>query len=276
MTETVSARRGTLIAGISALALLILVAAFDNSGTRTWRLARMTGERDDTVHSWTATPVQALSALDWRASPASGESGRIFAGYLASALLAVLFLFLLTMLVCRGVAAGRGRWALFAGTWFATGAAAGLAVAAGSAIAGTSLVLSAFDPAGTRFARGDTYYAMLTAGMLFGLFAGWLIGLVAVITYGITEGSDTGGGSNASWGPPSGYEYGSATPTSGPDYSFSPGSPYSAPSSSPPSSTPEYGGYGSPSAPTQIVPPRDGNPYHGDDDSGGGSGDRSY
>ncbi|MFD0631301.1 hypothetical protein ACFQ9X_06315 [Catenulispora yoronensis] len=69
MTETVSARRGTLIAGISALALLILVAAFDNSGTRTWRLARMTGERDDTVHSWTATPVQALSALDWRASP---------------------------------------------------------------------------------------------------------------------------------------------------------------------------------------------------------------
>jgi hypothetical protein len=257
MTENISARRGGLIAAFSALVLLVLIAAFDNQGTRSWRLARITGDDDATAHSWTAGPIQSLSALDWRATPASGEPTRIFFGFLAAAVLAVLFTFLLIQLFCRGVAAGRGRWALFAASWFATAAAAGLAVVAGSAITGTSLVLGAAGPAGTRFSRGDTYYVMLNSGLLFGLFAGWLVGLVAIITYGITEDGDEET-SGRDWGSPSGYDYGSATPASGPNYSFSPGSPYSPPA-------PDHGGEqeSSPSAPTQNPPPQENDPYGG-------------
>lgn len=243
MTETVSARRAALIAAFSALALLVLIAAFDNQGTRTWRLDRITGTEDDTAHSWTAGPVQALSTFDWRATPASGEPARVFLGFLSAAVLAVLFTFLLVLLVCRGVAAGRGRWALFAGSWFATGAAAGLAVVAGSAVAGASLAIGAADPAGTRFARGDTYYQMLNAGLLFGLFAGWLVGLVAVVAYGITEDAHYADdadddvaeepASTSPYGYSYGYGYGSAAQSS-------------------------------PSAQTQpIVPPQDDDPYGG-------------
>lgn len=286
MTENISARRGMLIAGFSALALLILIAAFDNQGTRSWRLDQVrssTTATDDTAHSWSALPVQALSAFDWRATPESGEPTRVFWGFLASALLSVVLTFLLVALVCRGVAAGRGRWALFAGSWFATAAAAGLAVVAGSAIAGTALDLGSRS-ASLSWSRGDTYYGLLAVGLMFALFAGWLIGLVAIITYGLTEGTDTTSpDTDRSWGPSSGYDYGSATPSSGADYSFSHGSPYSTPESSPTSpsspsspsdpssSTPEHGGYeSSPSAPTQhIVPPtQENDPYDG--------GNRSY
>ncbi|GAA1970786.1 hypothetical protein [Catenulispora subtropica] len=264
MTENLSARRGMLIAGFAALALLALVAAFDNQGTHTWRLDQMTGDREETAHSWTAAPVQALSAFDWRVAPATGEPTRIFLGFLGAAVLVVLFTFLLVLLVCRGVAASRGRWALFAASWFATAAGAGLALVAGSAIAGESLVIGATS-GGTRFSYGDTYYLMLNAGLVFGLFAGWLVGLVAVITYGVSEGAD-GNGDGPGYTSPFSYDYGSAAPTSGPDYSFSPGSPYSASSS-----TPDYGNSeeSSASAPTQIVPPpQENDPY--------GGGNRSY
>jgi hypothetical protein len=242
-----------LIAGFSALALLVLIAAFDNQGTHSWRRDQI-AVRDGagTARSWSATPVQALSAFDWRAAPADGEPGRIFWGFLASALLAVVLAFLLVSLVCRGVAAARGRWSLFVGTWFATAAAAGLALIAGSGIAGTALVLNNPADGGIEWSRGDLYYTLLTMGMLFGLFAGWLIGLVAVIAYGFTEGADTTS-TDRSWGPSSDYDYGSAAPATGPDYSFSHGSPYSA------------------SAPTQqIVPPKESE----DDPYGGGN--RSY
>ncbi|NUP53080.1 MAG: hypothetical protein HOW97_38030 [Catenulispora sp.] len=277
MTENISARRGMLIAGFSALALLILIAAFDNQGTRSWRLDQVRSSAtgaEGTAHSWTALPVQALSAFDWRATPDSGEPARIFWGFLASALLSVVLTFLLVALVCRGVAAGRGRWALFAGSWFATAAAAGLAVTAGSAIAGTALDLGGRSES-LSWSRGDTYYSLLAIGLMFALFAGWLIGLVAVIVYGVTEGADaTSPDTDRSWGPSSGYDYGSATPSSGADYSFSPGSPYSTPessSSASSSSSSERGGYeSSPSAPTQqIVPPtQENDPYDG--------GNRSY
>ncbi|NUR25125.1 MAG: hypothetical protein HOV83_04630, partial [Catenulispora sp.] len=96
-----------------------------------------------------------------------------------------------------------------------------------------------------RFARGDTYYQMLNAGLLFGLFAGWLVGLVAVVVYGITEDAD-----------------------------YADGTDYADERAEDPASTSPYGysygyGYGStaqssPSAQTQpIVPPQDDDPYDG-------------
>lgn len=253
MTEHVSARRGMLIAGFSALALLILIAAFDNQGTHSWRRDQTEVQNGiSTARSWSALPVQALSAFDWRAAPADGEPGRLFWGSLASALLAVVLTFLLVMLACRGVAAVRGRWALFVGTWFATAAAAGPALVAGSAIAGMALGVNASNGDGIQWERGDLYYTLLTMGMMFGLFAGWLIALVAVVTYGFTEDADAAPTDiDRSWGPSSDYDYDSGAPATGPDYSFSHGSPYS-----------------SPSAPTQrIVPPQENDPYGGDERS---------
>lgn len=263
MTQNLSARRGALIAGISALVLLALIAAFDNQGTRTWRVGRM-NQDGDTAHSWTSGPVTALSALDWRATPATGEPTRVFAGFLAAALLTAVLTFLLVLLVCRGVAAARGRWALFAGTWFATAIAAGLALIAGTAIAGTSIGIGTAGTLGdTPFSRGDTYYSLLTVGLFFGLFAGWLVGLVAVLVYSAT--SDSDGMEITREYPPPDYDYGAANPAPGPDYSFNPSSPYS-PSHSP---NREYGGNEASSTPTQIVPPpQENDPY------GGGS--RSY
>jgi len=264
MTQNLSARRGALIAGISALVLLALIAAFDNQSTRSWRVGRM-NQDGDTVHSWTSGPVTALSALDWRATPGTGEPTRVFAGFLAAAVLTAVFTFLLLMLVCRGVGAVRGRWALFAGAWFATAAGAGLALIAGTAVAGTSLSIERAGAMGdTQFSRGDTYYSLLAVGLLFGLFAGWLVGLVAVLVYSVT--SDSDGTEITREYPPSDYDYGAANPASGPDYSFSPSSPYSTGHEY---TGPEHGGYAAPSAPTQIVPPpQENDPY--------GGGNRSY
>ncbi|MFL6112906.1 MAG: hypothetical protein ACJ786_16355 [Catenulispora sp.] len=260
MTQNLSARRGALIAGISALVLLALIAAFDNQGTRSWRIGRM-GRNGDTLHSWTSAPVTALSALDWRATPATDEPARHFAGVLAAAALTAVLTFLLVLLVCRGVAATRGRWALFAGTWFATALAAGLALIAGTAIAGTSTGAEVTDASGgAQFSRGDLYYGLLTLGLFFGLFAGWLVGLVAVLVYGVTNDSD--GTEITREYPPSDYDYGAANPAAGPDYSVSPSSPYSP--------DPGYGGYQPPSAPTRIMPtpPQENDPHSG--------GNRSY
>lgn len=260
MTQNLSARRGALIAGISALVLLALIAAFDNQGTRSWRVGHMKQDRD-TAHSWISGPVTALSALDWRATPDSGESTRIFAGVLAAAALTAVLTFLLVMLICRGVAAARGRWALFTGAWFATAVAAGLALIAGTAVAGTSIGIGTADAlGGTRFSRGDTYYSLLTVGLLFGLFAGWLVGLVAVLVYSAT--SDSDGTEITREYPPADYGYGVAdpAPAPAPDYSYNPPSPHP--------SAREYGGYEAPSTPTRITPPQENDPYDG--------GNRSY
>lgn len=266
MTENISARRGVLIAGISALALLVLIAAFDNQGTQNWRLERAM-QSGDTAHSWIAGPVLSLSALDWRFTPADGEPTRVFLGFLSAALLTAVLTFLVMMLLCRGVAVVRGRWALFAAGWFATAVAAGLSLIAGSAIAGHSIGIGlTASGADTRFNRGETYYGLLAVGMHFGLFAGWLVGLVAIVVYGLTEDSAAADQSSREWGSAAGSGSGSG---SGSDYSFKPTSPYS-------SSAPEYSsGYDSSgSAPTQIVPTQQPQPPQENDPYGGGG--RSY
>jgi hypothetical protein len=236
--QNISGRRGAVIAWLAALVLLILIAAFDNQWTESWREKQVR-------NSWLSVPVRALSALDWRATPQTGTPGRVFAGALAAALLTVVLAGLLTMLVCRGVGTERGRWALFLGTWMVTCLAAGLALIAGLAIAGQSDV---------RFDLGTTYSAELGLGFQFGLYAGWLVGFAAVLFYGSTPGMDDYP-ADSRYDTPSDYDYGSAAPSA--SYSYSPTSPYSHGSGYTGGS---YGGYGGEET-TQVTPPHD--PYGG-------------
>jgi hypothetical protein len=258
MTQNISARRGAAIAGFAALVLLVLVAAFDNQWTEKWRAGRATAG-GNTMHSWTSGPVRGLSVLNWRATKLDGEPARIYAAMLAEPLIAVLLTFLLLMLVCRGVAAQRGRWSLFLGSWFATGLGAALALIAAAAIAGSTAVAGTLGTGDdSSFSRGDTYYGLLESGLVFGLFAGWLVGFVAVLVYGSTEGSEELG-TTREYAPP-GYDYSSAASSSGMDYSFAPTTPYS-------SSSAGYGGggYGSAAeAPTEVTTqPTDSDPFGG-------------
>jgi hypothetical protein len=253
MVQNISARRGAAIAGFATLALLALLAAFDNQWLRHWRMSQ-SSDNGSTAHSWSAGPIRGLSALAWRATKEAGQSGRVFFGAAAQPVIALVLTFLLLLLVCRGVGAQRGRWALFLGAWFATGLAAAAALIAGSAIAGAAITPGLAQSSGyAEFGRGDLYYALVTNGLAFGLFAGWLVGFVAVLVYGSTEGAADTDDTRTT------QEY----PTSSPDdYSFTPTSPYS--------SGPSYGGYESPTAPTEVMPlpPQENHPY--------GGGERSY
>lgn len=234
--QNISGRRGALIAWLAALVLLILIAAFDNQWTESWR-------EDQTRNSWLSGPVTGLSALSWRATPQTGVTGRVFAGALTAALLTVVLTGLLTMLVCRGVGSERGRWALFLGTWMVTGLAAGLALIAGVAVAGQHE---------TRFTLGTTYSITLSYGLEFGLYAGWLIGFAAVLFYGSTPGMDSYT-TDSRYDTPDYDDYGSSVPSA--SYSYSPTSPYTHGSG-----YGNYDGYGGEET-TQITPPHD--PYGG-------------
>jgi hypothetical protein len=239
--QNISGRRGAVIAWLGALVLLVLIAAFDNQWFEAWRA------RQDR-NSWLATPVRSLSALEWRATPVSGEPSRLFAGTLSAALVAVVLTGLLTMLVCRGVGSERGRWALFLGTWMATCVAAGLALIAGIVIAGQDSV---------RFDLGTTYTGEFGYGLQCGFYAGWLVGFAAVLIYGSTPGMD-GIVADSEYDTPSDYDYGSAVPSA--SYSYSPTSPYSHGTGS---GYGGYGGYSSGEETTQVPPPQD--PYGGRD-----------
>lgn len=234
--QNISGRRGGVIAGAAALVLLIFIAAFDNQWFEKWRVER-------TTNSWTVLPVRALGSFGWRATPVSGEPSRAYAAALTAAVLAALLTGLLTLLVCRGVGSERGRWALFLGTWFATGLAAAVSLLAGVLIAGDrNLDLHA----------GTTYSGLLDVGIQFGLYAGWLVGFAAVLAYGSTPHMD-GYIEDARYDTPSGYDYDSAVPSS--NYSYSPTSPYSRGNGG------GYGDYGSYDGEetTQITPQQD--PY---------------
>lgn len=257
MAQNISARRAATIAGFATLVLLVLLAAFDNQWLDKWRAGRSSGS-GDAVHSWIAGPVAGLSALAWRATKAAGESSRVFFGMLAEPLIAVVLTFLLLLLVCRGVGAVRGRWPLFLGAWFVTGLAAAAALIAGSGIAGTGIAAGAVgSSASTQFGRGDIYYTLITLGLTFGLFAGWLVGFAAVLVYGSTEVAEDERATRE-YESPAYADYASsamssAAPSSGAgsseDYSFSPTSPYSS---------------GSADAPTEIRrPPQESEPYGG-------------
>jgi hypothetical protein len=187
---------------------------------------------------------------------------------MAEPLIAVLLTFLLLMLVCRGVAAERGRWTLFLGAWFVTGLAAALALLAGTAIAGTAVGGGTFnDPGSTDFARGEWNYLLVQLGLLFGLFAGWLVGFVAVLVYGSTEAADGESttreyeASAIDYSDYSGSTSSSAAsgglPSSSEDYSFAPTSPYSS------SEAAGYGGYSVGNAPTEVSPASESEPYGG-------------
>ncbi|MBS2546850.1 hypothetical protein KGQ19_08205 [Catenulispora sp. NL8] len=274
MAQNISARRGAAIAGFAALVLLALLAAFDNQWTQHWRNGR-SAENGNAAHSWIAGPVRGLSALAWRATKESGEPSRLFYGMLAEPVIAVVLTFLLLMLVCRGVGAERGRWSLFLGSWFVTGLAASIALIAGSAIAGLRVAAGlADDPANARFGRGDIYYALIALGLAFGLFAGWLVGFVAVLVYGSTEGGAQEERATREYPSPA-MDYSDYSPSSvssssaspgspdpesaSEDYSFSPTSPYS--SGDP---TPGYSGYESANAATETnAPPQERDPYGG-------------
>lgn len=255
MAQNISARRGATIAGFATLVLLVLLAAFDNQWLDKWRAGRSSGTGDAT-HSWIASPVAGLGALAWRATKAAGESSRVFFGMLAEPVIAVVLTFLLVLLVCRGVGAERGRWSLFLGSWFVTGLAAAAALIAGSGIGGTGIAGGSVAGTGsTQFGRGDIYYTLITVGLAFGLFAGWLVGFVAVLVYGSTEVPEDERATRE-YEAPSYADYASSamssfTPSSGArsseDYSFSPTSPY------------ESG-----DAPTEITtPPQESDPYGG-------------
>lgn len=257
MTQNISARRGAAIAGFAALVLLVFLAAFDNQWLGTWRAGR-SAEGGDAAHSWVAGPVRGLSALAWRATKEAGEPTRVFVGAIAEPLIAVVLTFLLLQLVCRGVGAERGRWSLFLGSWFVTGLAACAALIAGSAIAGTGIASGLADtPGSAHFGRGDLYYTLITLGLAFGLFAGWLIGFVAVLVYGSTEIPD-GERDTREYEAPSYADYASSAasssaPSSGAsssdDYSFSPTSPY---------------GHQAANAPTETsTTPQESDPYGG-------------
>ena len=274
MTQNISARRGAKIAVFAALVLLILVAAFDNQWTGHWRAGRA-AEGGNATHSWIAGPVRGLSALAWRATKEAGEPARVYFGMMAEPAIAVVLTFLLLMVVCRGVAARRGRWTLFLGSWFVTGVAAAVALIAGSAIAGTGIANGVTDGSGnTQFGRGDIYYTLITMGLAFGLFAGWLVGFVAVLVYGSTELSEPMS-TTQEYEAPSYADYtssamSSAAPSSGAgsseDYSFTPTSPYSSGSPGSPGSSSGGGGYGgheSPTATTELTPPQETDPYGG-------------
>jgi hypothetical protein len=277
MAQNISPRRGATIAGFAALVLLVLVAAFDNQWLGHWRAGRSAAS-GDAAHSWFASPVAGLSALAWRATKETGEPSRIFFGMLAEPLIAVVLTFLLLMLVCRGVGAERGRWSLFLGSWFVTGLAAAVALIAGTAIAGTGVAAGIVDSSGnTQFGRGDIYYTLITLGLAFGLFAGWLVGFATVLVYGSTESSEDVGTTREYSSPAIDYSdysgasssaassglssassassgLSSASSSSSDDYSFAPTSPYSASSSH----------YESASAPTEITTPsQESDPYGG-------------
>jgi hypothetical protein len=256
MAQNISARRGVKIAGFAALVLLVLVAAFDNQWTEKWRAARAAGG-GNTLHSWTSGPVKGLSVLEWRATKLSGEPTRIYAGMLSLPVITALLAFLLLLAVCRGVGAERGRWTLFLGSWFATGLAAALALIAAAAIAGSAAFAGVFEDGGsTSFSRGDTYYGLLESGLVFGLFAGWLVGFVAVLVYGSTESSEELS-STREYAPPA-FDYSPAGSSSDQDYSFTPTTPYSGSSAG-------YGGYGSAAeAPTEVTTkPQESDPFGG-------------
>ena len=266
MAQNISARRGAAIAGFAALVLLVFLAAFDNQWLDKWRTGR-SAEGGDATHSWVAGPVRGLSALAWRATKEAGEPTRVFSGVIAAPLIAVVLTFLLLLLVCRGVGDERGRWPLFLGAWFVTGLAACLALIAGSAIAGTGIASGLADtPGSTQFGRGDLYFTLITLGLAFGLFAGWLIGFVAVLVYGSTE-IPEGERDTREYEAPSYADYtssaaSSSAPSSGAsssdDYSFSPTSPYASGSGSGSS------GYQSANAPTEnSTPPQESGPYGG-------------
>jgi uncharacterized membrane protein YgcG len=255
MAQNISARRGATIAGFAALVLLVLVAAFDNQWTGHWREGR-SAENGDTTHSWISAPVRGLSALAWRATKEAGEPSRLFYGTLAAPLIAVVLTFLLLLLVCRGVGAERGRWSLFLGSWFVTGLAAAVALIAGASIAGIG---------DAQAEHGDVYYTLISLGLAFGLFAGWLVGFAAVLVYGSTEIAEEDRTTR---------EY----PTNPlDDYSFSPTSPYSSGSSgssgsgsgsgslgaSESSVTPGYSGYGGYESANSPTPPEEHDPYGG-------------
>lgn len=246
MVQNISARRGAAIAGFATLVLLALLAAFDNQWLRHWRMSQ-SSDNGSTAHSWFAGPVRGLSTLAWRATKESGQSSRVFLGAAAQPVIALLLTFLLLLLVCRGVGAQRGRWTLFLGGWFVTGVAAALALIAGTAIAGVAISPGLAESSGyAEFGRGDLYYTLITNGLVFGLFAGWLIGFVAVLVYGSTEAAAEAEDTRTT------QEY----PTSSPDdYSFAPMSPYS--------SGPSHGGYEAASAPTEEtpLPPQESDPY---------------
>lgn len=278
MAQNISPRRGAAIAGSAALVLLVSVAAFDNQWLDHWRAGRG-ADGGDSTHSWFAGAVRGLSALGWRATKGSGEPGRVYFAMMAEPLIAVLLTFLLVMLVCRGVAAERGRWSLFLGSWFVTGLAAAMALLAGSGIGGTGIAGGTADlTGGTYFSRGEIYYTLIAMGLGFGLFAGWLVGFVAVLVYGSTEGSDDDQpGSTREYSSPA-IDYSDYSPTSSAsaglpganeDYSFTPTSPYSPSSSSSSSSESAghgtYGGYSSANAPTEVTSPvsREDDPYGG-------------
>jgi hypothetical protein len=232
--QNVTARRGAAISAIAATILLILIAAFDNQWLEKWRAARIGGGADAPgVDSWVALPVSRLDALAWRATKAHGESTRDYASQLTAAVLTALFAGLLLALVCRGLSSERGRWPLFLGGWFATGFGAGLGLVAGALIAGSDV---------TPVSKASTYYEMLGAGAEFGLFAGWLVGFVAVLVYGSTPGMDGVEVDDYDYTPP-GYDYGTAPSA----YSYTPTSPYET---------------GEP--PTTIVQPLE-DPYRGRD-----------
>jgi hypothetical protein len=242
--QNISGRRGGVISWAAALVLLVLIAAFDNQWIETWRAER-------TTNSWLAMPVRALSSVAWRATPADGEPTRVFAGALVAAVLTVLITGLLAMLVCRGVGAERGRWALFFGTWTVTGLAAGISLIAGILVAGDKSV---------DLSLGTTYGGLLGLGFQFGLYAGWLTGFAAVLVYGSTPGMD-GFVVDSEYDTPTGYDYGTAVPSA--SYSYSPTSPYS----NGPGGYGNYGEYrdhgGEETTQTQVTPPHD--PYGGRD-----------
>lgn len=260
MAQNISARRGATIAGFAALVLLVLLAAFDNQWLNHWRAGR-SAANGDAVHSWFASPVAGLGALAWRATKEAGEPSRIFFGMLAEPVIAVALTFGLLMLVCRGVGAERGRWSLFLGSWFVTGLAAAAALIAGSAIAGTGVAGGVADTsANIQWGRGDIYYTLLTLGLAFGLFAGWLVGFVAVLVYGSTSPSEDVSSTREFSAPETDHsDYSSASSSassssssmvgasrSSENYSFAPTSPYS-----------------SASATTEITPPQEEDPYGG-------------
>jgi len=274
MTHNISARRGAKIAVFPTLVLLILVAAFDNQWIRHWRDGRG-AEGGNATHSWIAGPVRGLSALAWRATKEAGEPARVFFGMMAEPVITVVLTFLLLMVVCRGVAARRGRWTLFLGSWFVTGVAAAVALIAGSAIAGTGIANGVTDGTGnTQFGRGDIYYTLIAMGLAFGLFAGWLVGFVAVLVYGSTELSEPMS-TTQEYEAPSYADYtssamSSAAPSYGAssseDYSFTPTSPYSSePAAGSHGGSPGYGAYESEptNTTTELTPPHESDPYGG-------------
>lgn len=250
MTQNISARRGAAIAGFASLVLLALLAAFDNQWLDKWRAGR-SADGGSAAHSWFAGPVRGLSAPAWRATKQAGEPTRVFVGVLAEPVITVVLTFLLLLLVCRGVGAERGRWALFLGSWFVTGLAAAAALIAGSGIAGTAVAAGTTNGEGTNlFGRGDVTYTLIAFGLAFGLFAGWLVGFAAVLVYGSTETAEDER-TTQEYETPSYIDYG-------------PTSPYSSGHSSSPYSSEPSSSYESETATTKITtPPHESNPYGG-------------